>query len=91
VSRVRQDEPTLLPKSIGAGDTCPDGSGVGTSTAHVRAERAGTGGRVYHIAFTATDTAGGSCSGEVRVCVIRDQALLALSSLVSLATERNAE
>src|SRR5262249_30992754 len=63
---IRQDEPVV----DAGGDTCPDASGVGTSAARVRAERNGNGdGRVYHLAFTATDPAGATCSGEVKVCV----------------------
>ena len=58
----------------GSGDTSPDGQGVGTSTAEVRAERVGGGnGRVYHISFTADDGHGGSCSGEVLVSVPKSQ------------------
>jgi predicted extracellular nuclease len=53
-----------------SGNTAPDARGVGESTAEVRAERAGGGnGRVYTIGFTATDTFGGSCTGEVTVGV----------------------
>ena len=53
-----------------SGNTAPDGRGVGTDTAEVRAERVGDGnGRVYTIGFTATDTFGGSCTGEVSVGV----------------------
>ncbi len=56
------------------GNTVPDGRGVGTSTAEVRAERSGQGdGRVYHIGFTADDGRGGTCSGEVLVGVPHDQ------------------
>jgi uncharacterized repeat protein (TIGR01451 family) len=52
------------------GETSPDGQGVGTSTAEVRAERDGMGnGRYYHISFTADDGYGGTCSGEVLVGV----------------------
>ncbi|MGH3118531.1 MAG: Ig-like domain-containing protein [Gaiellales bacterium] len=68
---IFQDEPL---KGAGSGNTCPDGKGVGTNKAQVRAERAGTGdGRVYHIGFTADDRAGGTCTGEVTVCVPHDQ------------------
>jgi Bacterial Ig domain len=66
ITSIRQDEPT--------GANAPDGTGVGTSTAQVRAERLGTGdGRVYHIGFTASDGDGGTCSGTVRVAVPHDQ------------------
>lgn len=48
----------------------PDGRGIGTATAAVRAERAWLqNGRVYHIAFSAHDGHGGVCSGEVLVGV----------------------
>jgi hypothetical protein len=68
---IRQDEPT---NGLGDGDTGPDGFGVGTDTAEVRAERAGTGtGRVYHLAFTATDDAGATCTGSVTVSVPKSQ------------------
>lgn len=75
VTGIAQDEPL---KVVGAGNTCPDGGGIGTSTAMLRAERAGTpkapgNGRVYHINFTASDGKGGECSGTVRVCVPHDQ------------------
>ena len=49
---------------------CPDGTGVGTDTASVRAERAGNGnGRVYTIDYTAADDKGATCSGDVTVSV----------------------
>jgi hypothetical protein len=52
----------------------PDGQGIGTSQAEVRAERNQSGdGRVYHIYFTAVDPSGGTCSGEVLVDVPPDQ------------------
>jgi hypothetical protein len=67
IDSIFQDEAVDAP---GSGNTAPDGRGVGTNTAEVRAERvAGGNGRVYHIAFTATDGAGGSCFGEVQVSV----------------------
>ncbi len=71
ITGIFQDEPV---NGLGDGDTSPDGAGVGTSTAEVRAERSGTGdGRVYHIMFTAEDGKGGSCTGEVLVTVPHDQ------------------
>ncbi|HEX6067894.1 MAG TPA: vWA domain-containing protein [Nitrososphaera sp.] len=71
ITGIFQDEPT---NGLGDGDQSPDGAGVGTDTAEVRAERSGTGdGRVYHIMFTAEDGAGGSCTGEVLVTVPHDQ------------------
>ncbi|HEX7181457.1 MAG TPA: SBBP repeat-containing protein [Thermoanaerobaculia bacterium] len=52
----------------------PDASGIGTSSAQVRASRAGKGdGRVYHLAFEATNPQGASCTGTVAVCVPHDR------------------
>lgn len=49
-------------------------SGIGSSVARVKAERAGKGdGRVYHILFEATDPSGASCTGQVTVCVPHDR------------------
>jgi hypothetical protein len=71
VGSIVQDEPV---DALGSGNTAPDGSGVGTSIAYVRAERAGPGtGRIYFISFAATDTVGGQCTGIVRVFVPHDQ------------------
>jgi hypothetical protein len=71
VNQVRQDEPT---NALGDGNTCPDAVGTGTSTVSVRAERSGQGdGRVYHLLFVAADGRGGTCGGEVTVCVPHDQ------------------
>jgi len=71
INEVFQDEPT---NSVGDGNTCPDATGMGTSRVRVRSERSGTlDGRVYHLRFSATDPAGGSCQGEVTVCVPHDQ------------------
>jgi CSLREA domain-containing protein len=66
ITSIRQDEPV---DTNGDGSFTPDGRGVGTSTAEVRAERAGTkkvpgNGRVYHIGFTADDGHSGSCSAD---------------------------
>ena len=77
IDSIRQDEP-VKEAGTGSGNTCPDGRGVGTDTARVRSERAGNpkvpgDGRVYHIAFTADDGMGGTCTGEVTVCVPHDQ------------------
>lgn len=73
VTSIFQDEPVDA-KGNGDGNTCPDGSGVGTSAPSVRAERAGgADGRVYHIGFTATDPEGATCQGSVAVCVPHDQ------------------
>ncbi|MGA7227202.1 MAG: hypothetical protein WBZ45_03205, partial [Acidimicrobiia bacterium] len=65
IDSIFQDEPT-------GGE--PDGLGLGSSTAQLRAEREGSGnGRVYHVGFTALDGTGGSCSGEVTVSVPKSQ------------------
>ncbi len=71
IDSIFQDEPL---DSEGDGNTEPDGFGVGTDTAEIRAERAGTGnGRVYHIDFTATDFRDETCSGTVTVGVPHDR------------------
>jgi hypothetical protein len=45
IDSIAQDEPL---RGRGSGNTCPDGSGIGTNTAFVSAERSGNGdGRVY--------------------------------------------
>ena len=77
IDSIRQDEP-VLEAGTGSGKTCPDGAGVDTDTAEVRAERAGNpkvpgDGRVYHIAFTADDGLGGTCTDKVTVCVPHNQ------------------
>ncbi len=67
IHSIFQDEPV---DGTGDGNTTPDGRGVGSSTAQVRAERdGGADGRVYHIGFTAADPGGASCTGEVLVAV----------------------
>lgn len=67
ITGITQDEPTIGP---GSGSTCPDGMGVGSSFASVRAERKGGGdGRIYEISFDADDGYGGVASGDVTVCV----------------------
>ena len=75
ITSIFQDEPVNVE---GSGSTEPDGQGIGTDTAEVRAERSGTkkvpgNGRVYHISFIAEDGAGGICEGTVTVCVPHDQ------------------
>jgi hypothetical protein len=60
ITGIQQDEPV---NALGSGNTAPDGSGVGSNTAYVRAERAGPGtGRIYFITFTAVDASGNTCS-----------------------------
>jgi hypothetical protein len=72
ITGITQDEP--LQGRGGAGRRCPDGEGIGTATASLRAERIGRrDGRVYHVSFTAADGHGGSCTGLVTVCVPHDQ------------------
>jgi Zn-dependent metalloprotease len=67
ITSIFQDEPVSGPDS---GNTSPDGQGIGTSTAQVRAERIESGnGRVYHIGFTASNKFGGACTGTVTVGV----------------------
>ena len=71
IDAIWQDEPV---DTFGDGSHVPDGFGIGTSIAWVRAERAaakkvGGNGRVYHIRFTADDGLGMSDSGEVLVGV----------------------
>ncbi len=75
IDSIFQDEPT---NTVADGNTEIDGDGVGTSTAIVRAERTGNrkvpgDGRVYHIAFSASDGFGGTCSGVALVGVPHDQ------------------
>ena len=70
ITGIKQDEPTT---GLGSGDQSPDASGIGTTTAHLRAERDGTGdGRVYHIYFSADDGKGGIVNGVILVSVPHD-------------------
>lgn len=81
IDRNMQDEPNDGDDNDegGDGNTCPDASGVGTSTALLRAERSGRGnGRVYTIFFTATDGRGGSCHSSVKVAVPHDSSRAAI-------------
>jgi hypothetical protein len=71
ITSITQDEPV---NGLGDGDTSPDGFGVGTNQAQLRAERSGLGnGRVYVVSFTASDGKGGTCTGAVSVGVPHDQ------------------
>src|SRR5207249_1390694 len=66
ITQIRQDERIV---GQGSGHTTFDAV-VNNSAAQIRAERSGQGdGRVYHLFFTAADGFGGSCSGEVKICV----------------------
>jgi len=70
IDGITQDESV---NEKGDGNTKPDGSGVGMSSAMLRSERSGKGNsRVYVLAFTATDNRGGICNGKVSVCVPHD-------------------
>jgi hypothetical protein len=70
ITGITQDELVI---GQGSGNTVPDGGGIDTSVARVRAERSGLGnGRVYKISFDADDGKGGVCSGSVNVCVPHD-------------------
>jgi von Willebrand factor A domain-containing protein 7 len=67
ITGISQSEPVNAP---GDGNTCPDGTGEGTATALLRAERSGGGtGRFYVIEFTADDGKGGITPGTVLVQV----------------------
>jgi hypothetical protein len=66
---VFQDEP-ILQNGSGSANTEPDAS---LAPLQVRAERDGTGiGRLYGLAFKASDDHGGLCTGVVQVCVPHD-------------------
>ncbi len=67
ITGITQDEPV---DGKADGHTAPDGGGVGTPNALIRAERSGKGdGRVYAISFSADDGRGGACQGVVNVGV----------------------
>jgi hypothetical protein len=75
IDGIWQDEPV---DTTGDGSFAPAGRGVGTDTAHLRAERTGGSGknqgngRVYYVFFTADDGNGGLCSDEALVGVPHD-------------------
>ncbi len=79
ITGIFQDE------AVGNGNQAPDGFGIGTSTALVRAERdQSSDGRVYHIYFTAVHpTTGSTCSGVVRVAVYDNQSQPADPSIIN--------
>ena len=67
VDAVFQDEPV---ETLMCGPIKVDALGVGGEGVRLRAESHAKGdGRVYHLAFSADDGNGGSCTGEVSVCV----------------------
>lgn len=75
ITSITQDEPV---NGLGDAHSLPDGAGVGTNTAQVRAERTETrnatgDGRMYHIHFEASDGNGGVCTGLVNVGVPHDR------------------
>ena len=77
IDSVTQDE---LTNSTGDGDTAVDAIINADGTVLVRAERSGNGdGRMYHIAFTASDIEG-SDSGSVDVCVQHSKKKAAVDS-----------
>ena len=72
ITGVTQDEPL---NGKADGNTSPDAvSEARSDRMRLRAERSGRGdGRVYRIAFTATDPSGATCSGSVTVTVPHDR------------------
>ena len=67
ITGITQDEPTT---GGVYGKLAPDGAGIGTSTATLRAERCGSSnGRAYRVSFTARNSAGLSTNGFVTVGV----------------------
>lgn len=65
VDEIYQDETV---NAAGSGFTSPDGQGIGSNAAEVRAEHVESGnGRTYRISFTAEDEWGESCWGAVYV------------------------
>ena len=71
VNEIYQDERV---NASGSGGTSPDGRGVGTNAAEVRAEYVlGGNGRHYRINFTADDHQGGTCFGMAFVRVMKNK------------------
>ena len=72
ITGVTQDEPVRTSEN---GDPSPDAvAGPASNQVSLRAERSGSGdGRVYRIAFRATDKRGASCMGSVIVGVPHDR------------------
>lgn len=71
ITNVRQDEPL---DSLGDGATQPDAFLISDGSADIRAERKGNkgNGRVYVLDFSADDGKGGTCTGQLNVCVPHD-------------------
>ena len=71
ITGITQDEPV---NGAADGNTSPDATVGSNGAFQVRAERSGLGdGRVYAIAFSASDGEGGSCSDTLLVGVPHDQ------------------
>lgn len=71
ITGIFQNEPVT---GAGSGNSKVDATGLGQSSAQVRAERSGKGnGRLYRIGFDAKDGKGGTCSGSVTVEVPHDK------------------
>jgi hypothetical protein len=79
ITGVTQDEPV---NGKGDGSTSPDARrALAANKVLLRAERSGQGnGRVYRIAFTASDGEGGTCEGTATVAVPRNRARPAVDS-----------
>jgi hypothetical protein len=70
---ISSDEATASERGAGGRRHAPDAYGVGSDTAHLRAERSGGGdGRVYTVHFYADDGAE-RCKGSVEVRVPHDK------------------
>ena len=71
ITGITQDEPV---NGEADGNTSPDATIGANGAFKVRAERSGQGdGRVYRVAFSASDGEGGECSGVARIGVPHDQ------------------
>jgi len=69
IDQIRQNEPVTGLQD----ETRPDGTGIGSSTAMIRAESSRPHDRrTYTIDFTASDGKGGTCQGNVKVRVPND-------------------
>jgi hypothetical protein len=71
ITGITQDETT---NGLKGKDKSPDGFGVGTDTAQIRAQKDPKGnGRVYEISFDADDGNGGTCNDSVKVVVPKNK------------------